>query len=184
LHIIKLKQGITVKMHPSMIRLVAGSIISLSLLLIVGGYSYHYFSKAHDAEKWVAHTHEVINIIESLQGHAASMETNQRGHLLTNEKSFLNELQKDKTSVYQELAELDKSISDNSIQKEYIPILYHLIKTRIETLESVLEKHHTNPQEALILVRSGIGQREMTSIKDHLHRMKELELTVLPILII
>lgn len=107
------------------------------------------------------------------------METNQRGFLLTQDASFLELLKKNKSSVQENLAQIANTVSDNISQKDNLKFLNSLIATRAETLQKVIDAYRVNPEEGLILVKSGIGQSEMNNITDHLEQIREIEVKLL-----
>lgn len=167
------------KLHPSILRLILGSTLSISLLLFVGGYSYHYFSKSNDSENWVTHTQEILNLIEAIQGQASTIETNQRGYLITSDKTFIKEMKTSESKIEANIAKLTQLAKDNESQSINIRILSMLIKSRIRSLNSTISLFSTDPKKALQFVKSGSGRRQTNEINTHLDRMSEIEKSLL-----
>lgn len=167
------------KLHSSVTRLIIGSALSLTLLLLAGIYSYHFFSKSHDAEKWVNHTRKVLTLLESIHTSVALMENNQRGFLLTQDATFLDRLAKNKFLVQENLTEIENTVVDNISQQENLKFLKSLIATRTERLQKVIETYKNNPEEGLAIVKSGIGHGQMNSITEHISKIREIEVKLL-----
>lgn len=167
------------KLHRSFLLLIICTAISFIILTFVGGYSYWYFSKSNDAQKWVTHTHEIISILEAAEGNIINAENNQRAFLITNNESFLQDYEKDISEIRNELTSLEEKLSDNKPQRGNLKILEDLIDTRIDSLKYGYQKMRENPQEAYLFVKSGVGARQMKAVKSHLETMRDIEVKLL-----
>src|SRR6202046_704082 len=67
------------------IKVLAGFLVALALLIIAGGYTYTTSVAFADSIKWVAHTQEVRVSLAELSGSIANAELAQRDFLLTAE---------------------------------------------------------------------------------------------------
>src|SRR5262252_3123263 len=59
--------------------------------------------RVRDAEKWVAHTHQVLDTLRSLQSSVADAETGQRGFLITGRATYLEPYEAGRSAVQQRL---------------------------------------------------------------------------------
>lgn len=58
-------------------------------LLVAGGMSYRAISLSNESDRWVRHTHEVIETLQNLLSVMRSLESSNRGFALTGKESSL-----------------------------------------------------------------------------------------------
>jgi CHASE3 domain sensor protein len=58
-------------------------------LLIAGGMSYRAISLSNESDRWVKHTHEVLENLQLLLSIMRSVESSNRGFALTGNESYL-----------------------------------------------------------------------------------------------
>lgn len=167
------------KLHRSFWLLIICTAISFIILTFVGGYSYWYFSKSKEAQKWVTHTHEIISIVEAAEGNIINAENNQRAFLITNNESFLRDYEKDQNEIKNKLKSLEEKFSDNRPQRGNLETLEQLIATRLDSLKYEYQKMRENPQGAYLFVKSGQGARQMKAVKSHFEAMRDIEVRLL-----
>jgi len=71
-------------------KVLIGGLSPLVLLLIIGIVSITSIHSIVETNKWVVHTHEVIEQVTGVIGSAVDMETGMRGYLLAGKDSFLD----------------------------------------------------------------------------------------------
>ena len=70
-------------------------------LLIVGVFSYRGIVASSEGEKWVSHTHAVLDNLQELQVSMEGLESASRGYLLTADDEYLMSYQDSSTRVAQ-----------------------------------------------------------------------------------
>ena len=65
---------------------------------------------------WVEHTHKVLGRAEQILSHAIDMETGMRGFLLAGDDDFLEPYKSGERGFFKEIADLQKTVSDNPPQ--------------------------------------------------------------------
>jgi CHASE3 domain sensor protein len=81
------------------LKVVVGFVITLSLVAVLGIYTYHYNNHQLAASRWVNHTNRVLYRAEQLQSTLKDIETGERGFCLTNNPEFLVPFYKGKESI-------------------------------------------------------------------------------------
>ena len=62
-------------------------------LLIMGGASYRSMVVSSESDRWVRHTHEVLEHLQNLLSAVLSVESSARWFVLTGNEEFVNEYQ-------------------------------------------------------------------------------------------
>jgi methyl-accepting chemotaxis protein len=73
-------------------------------------------STLNDSSEWVDHTHQVIAAANSILASAVDMETGMRGYLLAGRDDFLDPYTQGGARFTEQIAELQKTVSDNPAQ--------------------------------------------------------------------
>ncbi len=100
---------------------------------------------------WVNHTHEVVAAAEQILTHAVDMETGMRGFLLAGEEDFLEPYNNGKTSFFEAMHALQKTVDDNPSQ----------VKLLKET-EGVIKAWNEQVTEPAIALRRGVNDGNKT----------------------
>ncbi|KKD58871.1 chemotaxis protein [Grimontia sp. AD028] len=127
-------------------KIVLGNAVVLLFLITLGLLSLNSIKNLSATEKWVEHTHEVINKAQNLIAAAINMETGMRGYLLAGEEQFLepyNEGQREFENIVKELKE---KVNDNPQQVSLL-----------EDVETTIADWQRNVTEDAILLRRSIG---------------------------
>ena len=56
----------------------------------MGAMSYRGFAMSTESDRWVRHTHEVLENLENLLSEMRSIESSYRGFVITGNEQFLN----------------------------------------------------------------------------------------------
>jgi signal transduction histidine kinase len=91
--------------------------------------------------KWVAHSQEVLRIVNRIVARAYEAESNQRGFLLTGDTSFLALYRTYSAEEWSELKRFGGLTSDNPVQQRNAAKLLNLWSDRASRMERVLEIH-------------------------------------------
>ncbi|MDB5257153.1 MAG: domain S-box protein [Chitinophagaceae bacterium] len=146
-------------------KVVIGFIITLSLVILVGIYTYDNNDSQLKASRWVDHTHQVLYRSEQLLATLTDIETGQRGFCLTNNVDFLLPYYKGKENIYPQIRYLKQLTKDNPRQYARILKLETLIGKKLVFSDEVVELYKTHPEESIDLITSLKGKKLMDSIR-------------------
>ena len=152
----------------------------VSVLAINAGIAYLNTWQLHDNAQWVAHTHEVLDSLESLQSTIKDAETGQRGYLITGREEYLSPYENALTRHDQALDRVATLTTDNREQQADILQLRKLIATKLDELKTTIalrkEQGFDAAQQA---VNTDDGRRTMTAIRSLVATMQARERTLL-----
>lgn len=127
-------------------KMFSGNVISLLLIIILGGVTFNTTGRLLKTGDMVDHTHVVIEHANSILGSAVDMETGMRGYLLAGEDGFLDPYINGHKMFLEELGDLKELVSDNPTQVTLL--------TEVEQNISAWKKNVTEPT---IQLRRDIG---------------------------
>jgi PAS domain S-box-containing protein len=162
------------------IRLAFGSVILI--LLVVGVSAYRAMVVSNESERWVSHTHEVLENLGDLQFSLSSIESGYRGFVLTGQESFLKSYGAGVIDVNFAQANIRSLTADNPRQAPRLRTLETLANRQIHFAEMVIRLRRTEGLEvATDAIRNGEGQRVQDELKTVVSdtRGEELRLLVL-----
>jgi len=111
-------------------KILAGFIVALSLLLAGGTYTYRTTMLTAAAAEWVAHTQEVRAALASLYGSLAGAEVAQRDYVLTSEPPYRDEYERSIQDVQLQLDNVGRLTADNAEQRQNVAALSALVRAR------------------------------------------------------
>jgi CheY-like chemotaxis protein/signal transduction histidine kinase/CHASE3 domain sensor protein len=124
-------------------QVLAGFVVSILLVLVVGILSYTSIRQLEDDNVWVDHTQSVIRSSNHLLQHLIDAETGMRGYGATGKSVFLDPYNEALPRIGVDLQELRDLTKDKLIQQQRIDSLTSLVaaqriilKTNIDTRES------------------------------------------------
>jgi PAS domain S-box-containing protein len=120
------------------IKILAGFVLALSLLLIGGAYTYRTTVRFADSVEWVAHSQEVRAAVASVYGSLAGSEVALRDYLLTRDESSHDEYQRLTGDVRKHLNEVRTLTVDNPVQQRNVAELWRTVDGRIAAMTSAL----------------------------------------------
>jgi PAS domain S-box-containing protein len=152
------------------------------ILLVVGVGAYRAMVLSSESERWVSHTHEVLENLGDLQHSLASIESGYRGFVLTGQESFLKSYSAGIADVNLAVATIRDLTIDNPRQEPRLRALKTLTDRQIRFAEMVIRLCRAEGlQVAADAIRNGEAQR----VQDELNgvvsdtRAEELRLLVL-----
>ncbi len=122
------------------IQLAFGS--AILALLIVGAVSYHGMVVSIDSERWVNHTHEVLEKIQDIVLAVESVESISRGYAATGKESYLASYQDLLLRIARDQSDLRFLTQDNAEQQRQIPLLEKLTAEKIQRVDEVIRLRH------------------------------------------
>jgi PAS domain S-box-containing protein len=120
------------------IKVLSAFLLSISLLVFGGAYTYRTSVELADSVEWVAHTQEVRATLADVYGSLAGAELAQRDYLLTTLHSRLDEYERLVDVAKRRLAELGRLTRDNAAQQAEWAVLSSLAKSRLDELADTL----------------------------------------------
>lgn len=146
----------------------------IAFFIFIGIVSLMYSSAVQKDEndRWVTHTHTVIESLEHFISHMKDAETGQRGYLITGEKSYLEPYQLATPLVYQDFRLLQKVTRDNKRQQDKLRLIQPLMIERLAFLNRAVELQENQGGEAARLhIRTGEGKALMNQIRSIVSQM-------------
>ena len=111
--------------------------IGLSLVLVaaIGGLSLRSLAEQGEDARWVAHTHVVIEELETLRAEVLKAENARRGYVLTGDSRFRARFSAARDELQKTLGSLRTLTADNMEQQKKTAELQPLVQRRLELLE-------------------------------------------------
>ena len=111
--------------------------IGLSLVLVaaIGGLSLRSLAEQGEDAQWVAHTHVVIEELETLRAEVLKAENARRGYVLTGDNRFRARFSAARDELQKTLGSLRTLTADNREQQKQTAELQPLVQRRLELLE-------------------------------------------------
>jgi len=111
--------------------------IGLSLVLVaaIGGLSLRSLAEQGEDARWVAHTHVVIEELETLRAEVLKAENARRGYVLTGDNRFRARFSAARDELQKTLGSLRTLTADNREQQKKTAELQPLVQRRLELLE-------------------------------------------------
>lgn len=152
----------------------------LGLMLVDGGLAFWQIRQLHEHAHWVAHTHEVLEALDSAVSTVTNVETDQRGYVITADPKYLASYQATLSKSQTSIEQLAKLTGDNPSQHGRIARLNELTSQRLELLTKNIASVQQGDREAAAqVIISGEPKRVMDQIHALVDDMKQDELRLL-----
>jgi PAS domain S-box-containing protein len=162
------------------IRILAGFLLAMTLLLFGGTYTYRTSVQLADSVEWVAHTQEVRASLANLSGSLVGAELAQRDYLLTTQQSHLDEYQRLVDVARGQLADLSRLISDNPAQRSDLAALGTGVARYLQDLDDSLTAYRNYGMPAArAVLGAGDRIRDIEEVRAVTKRMEALEVSLL-----
>src|SRR5580700_1255862 len=153
---------------------------ALLVLLVLAATSYRAIATSAESDRWVRHTHEVLEKLQNLLSAMESIESSYRGFALTGEEFYLDSYRASILSGEQDEAAVRNLTVDNPKQEILIPTLERLAAQKIQFGEKVIRLRQTTGMEAAAdAVRSETGEQAMGEFQGVVRQMHDEELRLL-----
>jgi PAS domain S-box-containing protein len=153
---------------------------AILIFLGVGAISYRSLAVSEQSERWVRHTHEVLENLHELAFVMQRVEASCRGFLLTGDDSYLETCRASRLSVGQIEIVVRNLTVDNPKQQEQLSILEALTADKFALADMLVTQRRTQGLEAAAnALRNGSGQRIMAKFLDVIGKMQDEELRLL-----
>jgi diguanylate cyclase (GGDEF)-like protein/PAS domain S-box-containing protein len=117
-------------------RLAFGS--AMLTLLVVGAMSYRGIVVSRESEKWVSHTHKILESVQDLVFAMEGIESNSRGFAQTGKEAYLDSYRAGLLRVAQDQEAIRHLTLDNPNQQRQVPEFESLTAQKIERAETVI----------------------------------------------
>ena len=111
--------------------------VAIVIPVCIGVFSYRRALQEDADQKWVAHTHQVLQELDALPASLLDQETARRGYAITQDPSFLERAGTGLNELQQHLLSLRELTSDNPTQGENLNRLAPLVTARLALLTNV-----------------------------------------------
>ncbi len=159
----------------------AGLISALVLLVLISYITYSSNLQFSASSRWVGHTYNVINQLNTVLSELKDAETAQRGYLLTGDASHLELYQQARQQLPQQILTLKSLTQDNPTQFQEMASLEKTTAERLRILQQGIDKANESqlfgPQEVHGLIAQ--GRQSMQQVRQQIQRMTQLEDTLL-----
>jgi methyl-accepting chemotaxis protein len=164
-------------------------VIVIMILLItigIGSVLYWGITSSQDRERWVAHTHTVINEADELMIQLLNMETGERGFALTDDEAFLEPYESGWQTYQEHYNTLHELVSDNPAQQNRLESINEEVRAwKADVLDYVIAlRRQVNDDEAEIreideFITSGQGKERLDSIRAQMETFRATEVALL-----
>jgi PAS domain S-box-containing protein len=153
---------------------------AIMALLVVGAISYRGLGVSNKSDRWVGHTHEVLENLEDLMLAMGSAESSCRGFVLTGQESYLDTYHASKLRLDQDENAVRNLTLDNPVQQRQIPLVARLSADKLQLAERVIALRQENGIAAAVeVIQAGSGQRLMNDFQAAVRTMLDEELRLL-----
>jgi PAS domain S-box-containing protein len=160
------------------IRLAFGAAILASL--VVGAISYRTMVVSRDSDRWVRHTHEVLENLQDLLIASESIESSYRGFVLTGEQAHFAYYRANILSLERHETAVRNLTVDNPAQQRRISDVERLAAQEIEFVERVIVLRRAQGFEAAAdAIRTGPAQLGRGEFLEKIRELQQEELRLL-----
>ena len=153
---------------------------AILILLVVGGISYRGMVASTETDRWVRHTHAVLEKLQDLLFAQESIESSDRGFVLTGDESYIESYHTAIIRAEQDEANVRNLTVDNPEQQRRLVVLDRLSAEKIQFAETIIGLRRNKGLEAAASVsRSGEGRRNMDKLQAVVHDLQDQELRLL-----
>jgi two-component system, sensor histidine kinase and response regulator len=156
--------------------------VSAALLIVIAivSVSFYNTSASLDASRWVAHTYDVLSLLEQTRAHIEAAETAQRGYVITGQEVFAGEVRNLKPTVRADLEKLRDRVADNPAQRSRVEDLAGAIERKLAYIDtSVALRQSSGFEAARARVATGGGMATMRAVTDRIDALRAVELKLL-----
>jgi PAS domain S-box-containing protein len=149
-------------------------------LLVVGAMSFRGIAVSTESDRWVRHTHEVLESLQDLLFEMENIESSDRGFVLTGNESYLDSYRATKSNAEQDEANLRSLTMDNPRQLIKLPTLEKLFAQKIQFGEMAISLRRSRGLAAAAdAIQGGEGKLIMDLYRTGIGEMRDEELRLL-----
>jgi PAS domain S-box-containing protein len=149
-------------------------------LLVVGAMSFRGIAVSTESDRWVRHSHEVLEDLQSSLSTMQDVESSYRGFVITGNERFLKSYGASILRPRQEETVIQHLTEDNPEQQRQLTNLHRLADQEIQYAETVIGLRRTKGLAAAAdSMRTGEGLWIMDEYKNVIGNMRDEELRLL-----
>jgi CHASE3 domain sensor protein len=153
------------------------AVLALSL---AGVFSYRSMVAASASDRWVQHTHAVLDDLQDLLLGMATVESSFRGFVLTGKQSYLDTYHAAAAIVEHDQAAARNLTSDNPVQQRHLSELENLTAEKIHFGDVIITLRQTAGREAAAnAIENASGQPSRDGFQQVIRSMQREELRLL-----
>jgi PAS domain S-box-containing protein len=153
---------------------------AIVILLVVGAVSYRGIFLSSESDRWVRHSHEVLENLDHLVADMERIESSDRGFALTGEVVYLESYRASAVSAGQDAAAVRDLTKDNPEQQLQLPALEEVMTQKMRLGDVVIGLRRTKGVGAAAeAIGSGRGQRIMADYLGLVSKIQNEELRLL-----
>ena len=153
---------------------------AIVILLVVGAVSYRGLFLSSESDRWVRHSHEVLENLDHLVADMERIESSDRGFALTGEVVYLESYRASAVSAGQDAAAVRDLTKDNPEQQLQLPSLEEVMTQKMRLGDVVIGLRRTKGVGAAAeAIGSGRGQRIMADYLGLVSKIQNEELRLL-----
>jgi PAS domain S-box-containing protein len=157
-------------------KIAAGFALVLAIIAAIGVSAYVSTQRLLEANRWVTHTHQVIERLEHVLLVLTDADTRQRGFILTGEARYLEPYQTAAAVVRQDIDALVELTRDNAVQQESLRQVQKLADAKLEALRETIQlREKSGLEAALPVIRTDRGKKIMDELRDLIAEMQTRE---------
>ena len=150
--------------------------VAAAALVLIGASSYWSVSRLREDAAWVAHTREVIGVVESVLSSSTDVETGTRGFVVTGRDEYLQPYTDGIRNIHVELDALRALTIHNPSQGRRLSALESLIRERIGVATQTVEARRIGGLNAVLeLYASDRGKKLSDAIRGVIKEMIDSE---------
>ncbi len=149
---------------------------AIASLLVVGGFAYRSIAVSIENERWVQHTHEVLENLEGVLLATETIASNVRGYVVTGEESYLDRYRAARSSLTQHEAAVRQLTIDNKVQQDNILAVEKLAAARLERADATVDLRRSQGLEAAsAAIRAAPAERDLAEFRAAVGQMRNEE---------
>jgi len=150
------------------------------ILLVVGTFSYRTILMSDESDRWVRHTHEVLETLHNFAADMARIESSDRGFVWTGEESYIESYRASILSAKNDETAVRSLTKDNPTQQLELPGLEALMAQKIQLGDLIITLRRTKAVLAAAdAIGSGRSQQITTDYSGIVSAMQDEELRLL-----
>ncbi len=163
------------------IKIRSGYLFAFLMLLVSYFLIFHIIGKLAREAKWVSHSYNVINKLETIKSEITDAETGVRGYIITKDSRFLKPYttgSRNVDSIFHELSDLMK---DNKESRQELEVLGNLLTRRLNFLSNavrILEQNDLQVSDSIRVNREP-SKRAMDSIRLYVRQLQLKEYNIM-----
>ena len=154
----------------------AGFAVFLAIIVAIGVRAYVDTQRLLEANRWVTHTHEVIEGLDRVLSVLKDAETGQRGFVLTGEERYLEPYNAAAGQIEHEIKTLTALTRDNAAQQESLQQVRKLADAKLAELQETIQlRRKSGLQAAVPVILTDRGKKIMDELRGVLAEMRDRE---------